>query len=541
MSKRISCAFHAGLVLAGMVAAGSALATGNVGSFTRAGDGAVDYRKARVHGSAKNCVLPVVASLPDSQVLGAEWVPESGNDSAYCKVTGRVEPAVRWVAYLPADWNGRLYMHGNGGNAGEALDFPGYHQLRLNAVRNGFAAAFTNTGHDAATEPGAEWAHNDPVREGDYGHRAVHVTAVAVKGLLEVFYLQPATHAYFDGCSTGGRQGLMEAQRYPDDFDGILAGAPVFTLPDMLWQYRKNALAVEKTPISAEQLARLGEFIRSHYDADDGVADGVIGDPLAVGFLPSRDLPRAPQDPRGFTDAELATLDAIYAPVLANGVEIYPKTVVGAELPGQVYPDWDRTEVKTVSAWSGRVVPNAEGFMEQPVIVDSWFQYLAFDEDDPKRDWRAMDPARDSASMERMRGLLQAKDPQLSPFATRGGKLIIYHGWADFGVDPLTTIEYVTAVSKIASPPSDEFLRLYLVPGMFHCSGGTNVDSFDLITPLIDWVETGRAPEYVPGGLTADRIENNTITRTRPLCAYPAVARYNGSGDPDAADSFSCP
>ena len=536
MFKRLLCAFRMGLVLSGMAAAASALATGNTGSFTRAENGVVDYRHILVHRSTKDCVLPAVASVPDSQVLSAEWVPENGTDPAYCKITGLIEPAVRWVAYLPADWNGRLYMHGNGGNAGEALDFESYHRVRLNAVRNGFAAAFTNTGHDAATEPGAEWAYNDPVREGDYGHRAVHVTAVAVRALLETFYQQPAGHAYFDGCSTGGRQGMMEAQRYPDDFDGILAGAPVFTLPDMLWQYQKNSLAVEKTPISAEQLARLGEFIRGHFDRTDGVADGVIGDPLAVDFLPSRDLPRATQDSAGFTDAELATLDAIYAPVIAGGVEIYPRTVVGAELPGLVYRDWNRSQAQTMSAWVGRVVPNADGFIEQPVIVDSWFQYLAFDEDDPKRDWRAMDPARDRASMARMRGLMQAVDPHLAPFATRGGKLIIYHGWADFGVDPLTTIAYVDAVSTATPQSRDEFLRLYLVPGMFHCSGGSNVDSFDLMSPLIDWVEAGQAP----GAVTANRIENEKVTRTRPLCAYPAIARYNGSGDPDRADSFNC-
>ncbi len=536
MSRHLLCVLRLVLALAGMAAATSALATGNTGSFTRAENGVVDYRHILVHRSAQDCVLPVVASAPDNHVLSFEWVAANDTDPAYCKVTGLIEPAVRWVAYLPAEWNGRLYMHGNGGNAGEALDFEGYHQVRLHAVRNGFAAAFTNTGHDAATEPGATWAYNDPVREADYGHRAVHVTAVAVKAMLESFYQRPARRAYFDGCSTGGRQGLMEAQRYPGDFDGILAGAPVFTLPDMLWQYQKNSLAVEKTPISVEQLTRLGDFIRDHFDPADGVVDGVIGDPLAMNFLPSRDLPHAAQGSAGFTEAELATLDAIYAPVSAAGVEIYPRTVVGAELPGLVYGDWGRSQAQVMSAWVGRVVPNADGFMEQPAIVDSWFQYLAFDEDDAKRDWRTMDPARDHTSMARMRGLMQAVDPHLGPFATHGGKLIIYHGWADFGVDPLTTIAYVEAVSAATPHPREEFLRLYLVPGMFHCSGGSNVDSFDLMTPLIDWVEHRKMPD----GLTAARMEDNKVTRTRPLCAYPSVARYSGSGNPDEAHSFDC-
>ncbi len=435
-------------------------ANGNSGSFSAPDQGRVDYRLPVISRPALTCMQ--MASLPqlEGQASAAELMQANGVDPEYCRVTGTIPPAIRWLVYLPNGWNGRLYMHGNGGDAGEALDFPPFHALRMNAVRRGFAAAFTNTGHDAATEPGAIWAHDDPGREEDYGYRAVHMTALAAKEIMAAYYGTPAQHAYFDGCSTGGRQGMMEAQRFPEDFDGILAGAPVFDLPDMLWQYQKNSLAVSTTPISADRLQHLGDFIRSHYDKVDGIADGVIGNPLDVDFVPSRDLPRADSTPGGFTADELRTLDILYASVMANGVEIFPRTVVGSELPGQVYERDDRTKVRMESAWVGRVVPNASGQMIQPLILESWFRYLAFDMDDPARDWKRMDPARDGPGMKRMRQLLRAADPNLRAFAGRGGKLILYHGWADFGVNPLRTIQYFDQLASMSSLRADDYLRL---------------------------------------------------------------------------------
>jgi feruloyl esterase len=359
---------------------------------------------------------------------------------------------------------------------------------------------------------------------------------MAAKEIMRSYYGAPPHHAYFDGCSTGGRQGLMEAQRFPQDFDGILAGAPVFDLPDMLWQYRKNSLAVGTTPISPERLRQLGEFIRLHYDRLDGLEDGVIGDPLAVDFVPSRDLPRAGSAPDGFADDELRALDMLYAPVVADGREIFPRTVIGGEMPGQVYAAEDRAQFRMESAWVGRVVPNSAGQMIQPFILESWFRYLAFDVDDPARDWKRMDPVRDGAGMAHMRRVLRAADPNLHAFGDRGGKLILYHGWADFGVNPLRTLDYFDQVAALSSRRVDDYARLYLIPGMFHCSGGTNVDYFDLMTPLIGWVEAGQRP----GAINASRIENGKVSRTRPLCPYPEVARYQSVGTPDRAESFRC-
>jgi len=511
-------------------------ATGNAGSFSAPEQGWVDYRQQAAARRALACRELASSHQLRGREFTAELIPANDADPEYCRVTGSIPPAIRWIVYLPAAWNGRLYMHGNGGDAGESLDHAPYHRARMIAVRNGFGAVFTNTGHDAATAPGAVWAHNDPAREEDYGYRAVHVTVLAAKEILATYYGAPVQRAYFDGCSTGGRQGLMEAQHYPEDFDGIIAGAPVFDLPDMLWQYHKNSLAVSAMPISPERLKQLGEFIRSHYDRVDGIEDGVIGNPLEVDFVPSRDLPRAESTPDGFSDGELRTLDMIYAPVMVHGKELFPRTVVGSELTGQVY-DWDdRGTMRMESAWVGRVVPNPAGQVLQTLILESWFRYLAFDVDDPARDWKLMDPARDGAGMERMRQVLRAADPGLHAFAGRGGKLIVYHGWADFGVNPLRTIQYFDQLVAISSLRADDYLRLYLIPGMFHCTGGTNVDHFDLMTPLIDWVEAGRPP----GSVHASRIENGRVTRTRPLCPHPQIAQYTGHGDFNHAGSFSC-
>ncbi len=517
-------------------ASANAFATGNAGSFSAPGPGRVDYQHPAVARPALPCQQLATAPEWAGQALTSELMPANGDDPEFCRVTGTIPPAVRWVVYMPNAWNGRLYMHGNGGDAGESLDHAPFHRLRMTAVRKGFGAVFTNSGHDAATQPGAVWAYNDAAREADYGYRAVHLTARVAKEIMGAYYGTPVHHAYFDGCSTGGRQGMMEAQRFPDDFDGILAGAPVFDLPDMLWQYQKNSLAVSTTPISLERLKQLGDFIRSHHDRVDGIEDGVIGNPLDVDFVPSRDLPRAESTPGGFTADELRMLDILYAPVVVNGVESYPRTVVGSELPGQVYERDDRGKVRMESAWVGRVVPNANGQMIQPLILESWFRYLAFEVDDPARDWKRMDPARDGAGMARMRQVLGAADPNLHAFASRGGKLILYHGWADFGVNPLRTIQYFDQLAAMSSLRADDYLRLYLVPGMFHCSGGTNVDYFDLMSPLIDWVEAGQPPATIP----ARRIENGKVTRTRPLCPHPQISRYNGQGDSNDNGSFTC-
>ena len=427
-------------------------------------------------------------------------------------------------------------MHGNGGYAGESLDDEIGHLARLKAARHGFAAVFTNTGHDAATEPGGTWAHNNLQKEIDFGFRAVHLTTVTVKKLAAAYYGQAPRYSYFDGCSTGGLQGFNEAQRFPADFDGILAGAPVFSLREMIWQYRNIQKAIAETPLSREKLELLGDTILSRYDETDGVKDGVIGNPPAVNFDPQRDLPRMTGTQQGFTDDEISTLAVIYGPTFIGKAEIYPRTVIGGEFPGLAYEDGTYTPVAPQTAWDGRAVPDSKGGLGQSFIVKSWFQYLAFATDDADRDWLELDPERDYPRTLQSGLIFNATDPDLRPFQRRGGKMIIYHGWADFGINPMRTVEYYHEVAAVLGDEISGFLQLYLVPGMHHCSGGVNVDRFDLMTPLINWVEG----DVIPRGLTGHRTEQGRVTRTRPLCAYPRVSRYRGAGSIDAHESFVC-
>jgi feruloyl esterase len=427
-------------------------------------------------------------------------------------------------------------MHGNGGFAGESLDDEVGHLARLKAVRHGFVAVFTNAGHDAVSQPGADWGFNNIQKEIDFGFRAVHVTAVAAKQLIADYYGKNVAYSYFDGCSTGGLQGFSEAQRFPDDFDGILAGAPVFNLTDMMWQYWKNHKALLETPLSREKLKLLGATVLKLFDAADGVKDGVIGNPSAINFEPRRDLPKARPGQRGFTDAEIEVLNTIYTPTVIGAARIYPRTVIGGEFPGRSYVGGTYRSAESQSAWEGRAVPDSDGKMEQPSILEAWFRYLAFDADDAELDWRTLNPDRDHARMRQSDRIYNATDPDLGEFNRRGGKMIVYHGWADFGISPLRTVEYFQQVATVLGDDVAKFLQLYMIPGMQHCTGGVNIDRFDLMTPLVNWVESGVAPR----GLVGYRIDAGKVTRSRPLCAYPQIARYRGTGSIDEHENFEC-
>ena len=510
--------------------------TPNGSSFSDAQQSRIDYTRPEVTQPLMDCADFTRLSGADNSVLSATLFPADSDRPEMCVVMGVIASEVRYIVYLPSNWNGRLYMHGNGGYAGEALNDEVGHIARLKAARLGFATAFTNTGHDEASEPGGTWAHNNLQKEIDFGYRAVHLTAAHAKQLAAAYYGRAPRYSYFDGCSTGGLQGFSEAQRFPADFDGILAGAPVFSLREMIWQYWKNQKAITEAPLTREKLELLGDTVLELFDMADGVRDGVIGNPDTVDSNPGRDLPRTGGAGPGFTDAEINMLAAIYGPVYVGDKEIYPGTVVGGEFPGLAYEGVAYRPAAPESAWEGRVVPDSRGRLEQQSILESWFRYFAFETDDSELDWKELDPERDLSRMARSGRIFNATDPDLSAFRDRGGKMIIYHGWADFGVNPLSTVDYYRRVAQLFDDGAAAFLRLYLVPGMHHCAGGVNVDRFDLMTPLIDWVETGAAPRDLVGY----RVEHGRVTRSRPLCPYPRVARYRGTGSVDAHENFEC-
>jgi len=469
-------------------------------------------------------------------ILSATSVAASGPLPQFCRILGQILPEVRFELSLPASWNGRLYMFGNGGYAGEPLDAPGRAMIRHDALQRGFAVVQTNTGHDAALEPLGTFAA-DQQKLIDYAFRAVHVTAITAKRLAQTYYETPVRRSYFNGCSTGGRQGLMSAQRFPEDFDGVLVGAPVLDFASTQMSGIWNAKALASGPLGADHLKVIADIAYGKCDASDGVRDGVIDDPRSCTFAPATDLPRCSAEGASntcFTNAQTGALEAIYrGPSGANG-SIAPGWPVGAEVAS---PRGSDASGPASSGWAGWFVPSQPAAPSQQLAYgESFMRYMAFGKADPRYDWREFDFDSDPQRMGDIRRILDATDPDLSRFSSHGGKILMYFGWADPALNPLMGVQYYEQLTTTMGQASQDFFKLYMVPGMFHCGNGVATASFDAFTPLVEWVEKGTAPSAI----TAARVQDRKVVRTRPLCPYPQVARYRGTGSTDSAENFSC-
>jgi feruloyl esterase len=470
---------------------------------------------------------------------GFEYAVDSAADVAdrpgvpeFCHIEGLIQPEVRFHVSLPRAWNGRLYMFGNGGFAGESLSSPGRLQRRDAALSKGFAVVSTNTGHDAAREPLATFAVH-PQKLSDYAYRAVHVSVLAAKGIARHYYGAAPDRSYFEGCSTGGRQGLIAAQRFPEDFDGIVVGAPVVDFTSTMVSYVDSQRALAHTAIGSDLVKVLADTIYDKCDAVDGAGDGVIDDPRRCTFAPATDVPRCAEDAAGpacFTAAQVRALEGIYDGVSRDGTQVFPGWPVGAEVAAVTAAGARQT------AW----IPWFLGAKGAPSIQESFgqtfFRYLAFGKPDPAYDWLSFDVGTDFEKLEGIRATLDATSPDLSRFRARGGKILSYFGWADPALNPLMGLQYYERVVQTMGPSTPDFYRLFMVPGMFHCGGGIGVNAFDPFTTLVQWVERGAAPDVMP----AARMVDGKPVRTRPLCPHPAVARYQGAGSLDDAASFTC-
>ena len=519
------------LILAG----GWPAAWGNGASFTETDRLLVDVQK-NLREPALSCAELLRVNDVEARITSVRWIAESRELPDQCQVFGIIDPEIEFIARFPAKWNGRLYVRGNGGDAGESVRGNMAMRERNAALRLGFITTFSNGGHDAAAWPGSRWAYDSEQREIDYSYRALHLNTVVVKELAARYYSEAPTHSYFDGCSTGGGQGFKAAQRFPEDFDGILAGAPVFDPPTLLLHIWHNQRAQQVMQFDAQRVQLLGEIIMRKYDGVDGVVDGVIGNPAAIDFEPRRDLPQDSGGENGFTDSEIDGLAMLYGGLFHNGQQLAPGIPIGAELAGQSYAGDDFAPAEDASAWVDRIIPGANGGIVMRDVMQDWFRYLLLDRDDPALDWRDIDLDDVLPRMELKRPMLSAVDPDLQSFRDRGGKLLIYTGWGDIGVNPYLVVDYYERLRERYGAETGEFARLYMIPGMFHCRGGLNVDRFDGMTALINWVEQGKAPDVIP----AKRIDDGGTVRTRPLCPYPAVASYLGAGDVDRAESFEC-
>jgi len=451
--------------------------------------------------------------------ITATPIPARGDTPAYCRVSGLIPPEIRFEVTLPTVWNGRVYMFGNGGYAGEPLEQAGRQATAARAIARGFVAVQQNTGHDGSAEPLGTFGAS-PQKVVDYAFRAVHVTVMTAKAIAQAYYASPPKHAYWDGCSTGGRQGLISAQRFPDDFDGILAGAPVLNFSGTMIAYEQYQRAIASAPLNAAAIKIVADAVLAKCDAIDGMKDGIIDDPRRCSFSPSTDIPKCTGDTSAagcLTSAEIHTVEAIYSPVQRSGDLFFPGWPVGAEA------GW--------SPWF--VTPNGKSI--QFNFGETYLKYIAFGRPNAHYDWLTFDVNTDLDKIQMSRTILDATDPDLARFKARGGRMITYFGWADPALNPLMGVGYYDSVMK-ATPATPDFYRLFLVPGMQHCGGGPGTSTFDAFTPLVKWVEKGTPPETIP----ATRVVDGKAVRTRPLCPYPQTAIYRGSGSTDEAASFSC-
>jgi hypothetical protein len=495
--------------------------------FSNASDSVSDYTRADfTPGMACDAIGRL--SLPDLVSIASESVAANGDIPAHCQVTGVLGPEIAFRVSLPANWNGRIYMVGNGGHAGTM-------SLDNGAMQYGFAMASTDTGHKASEEPGATFVLSNPQKAIDYAYRAVHLTAVTAKTVAAHYYARPVDYAYWNSCSNGGRQGMLEAQRYPDDFDGIVAIAPWVHQTGFSMGAIWNHQAVANAGLTAGKLALLAQHVMAKCDALDGLEDGLIDDPRHCLVDVAEDVPACTagrDNDSCLTPAQAEAIQKVYdGPSTSDGRQIFP----GFE-PGSEQPVTGANNTAT-SLWMGLIVPNeAGGFTGDFGLGIGTLQYLALDPPQPDFDYRDFDFDRNTDLFDRWSRLADAQDTDLSEFKAKGGKIIMTYGWSDQILQPMMGVDYYERALAANGADAKDFIRLFMLPGMTHCAGGLGPDQNDAVTAVIDWVEAG----VVPARLEARKIINGEVTRSRPLCPYPEVSRYDGSGSIDAASNFQC-
>jgi feruloyl esterase len=426
-------------------------------------------------------------------------------------------------------------MIGNGGHAGQALDDPMQVPQIKEAVTKGFAIALTNTGHDAQKEPGASFVMSNPQKAIDYAYRAVHLTAVTAKGITADYYQKPIKYSYWNSCSNGGRQGLIEAQRYPEDFDGIIANAPWLDQTGFTIGAMWNQKALSEAPVTAEKMTLVAERVMAKCDDIDGLKDGLIDDPRKCDFNPAKDVPACKEgedNPDCLTFAQADAIAKVYQGPMSNGKKIFPGFMPGSEaiMPGMFGGP-------TQSGWMGLIVPSQPGIPPADFgLARDTMRYLVHKPPKPDYDCSTFDFNKDINMLDEWSKLADAKDPDLSNFRKRGGKLLMTYGWSDPVLQPMMGVNYYEEALKVNGPDTPDFFRLFMIPGMSHCSGGECPNQLDPVTSIVNWVEKGKAPEKI----IAKQIKDGKVVRSRPLCPYPKVAVYKGSGSTDDAANFVC-
>ena len=477
---------------------------------------------------------------PPSPFSGADLSQFYKTLPAFCRVVAEAKPTsdsdIKLEIWLPSTgWNGKLQGVGNGGFAG-LIDT---HSLGR-AVRAGYTATATDTGHTGSPIDAA-WALGHPEKVIDFGHRGVHEMTRVSKAVAQAFYGKAVQRSYFDGCSDGGREALMEAQRYPEDYDGILAGAPANNWTPLLSTAAYDTQVLTMDPASfipPAKIPTIASAVNAACDALDGVRDGILNDPRQCHFDPATIQCKAGEESdKCLTAAQAVALKKLYAGTPdAAGHIVYPGYLPGAEGGEGGWGLWitGPAPAKSLMAFFGN------GFFSDMVYDKPDWDYKTFNVD-----------AGLKAANEKTAQALNAVNPDMKAFRSHGGKLIMYHGWNDPAITALNSVNfYQSVVAKMGQRDVDSFVRLYMAPGVQHCAGGPGPDSFGDIGSSADpqhninaaletWVEKGKAPSTIIASKYAGNHDEHA-TMTRPLCPYPQQAKYKGSGDSNDAANFVC-
>lgn len=506
-----------------------------LGVFSGGGDGARAAGAEAIPPVRECASLVADLDIPDAptHVTAATVVPAAGGAPEFCEVRGYVEPAVQFVVKLPTTtFTGRYVQTGCGGFCGVLVP-PGFPDCAPEGAEPGDAAvAATDDGHEGTggqPEIDGSWGQdNQPARD-DWFFRAPHVLSLAAKQLIDDYYGAPPATSYFTGCSNGGREAMLLAQRYPNDFDGIIAGAPALPIGPLVgvletWLARSNTAADGTPIITSDKLPALHEAALAACDEVDGLADGQIDDPRACEFDPA--TVQCPPDGDGadcLTAAQVDAASKIYAgPADPDGTLLYPGgESVGSEL-----------------AWTDWIIPTTDAPSAAAGLADGYLRYLGYPLGTPHSSVEEFSFTRaefDRLTPEGSKGNALSLD--LSEFQAAGGKVIIWHGWSDQAIPAESTLDYYQRLWEAGGglAATQQWARTFMVPSLYHCGGGYQLTEFDPLRELVSWVENDQAPERV---IANGRDQNGTVVRSRPVFPYPLVARYDGSGSVDDAANF---
>jgi feruloyl esterase len=479
-------------------------------------------------------------SLPDTSVTTVEYVPAGQYTPpplfpgatapksqpamslpAYCKVAMVLTPSkdshIESEVWLPAeDWNGKLQVVGNGGWAGTIS-----YAAMADALKEGYATASTDTGHKPGEAGGnGMFALGHPEKLIDFGYRALHETTVKAKAFIAALYKNGPKYSYYNGCSTGGRQGLMEVTRYPEDFDGAVVGAPANPQIYLHAADIERNMRLRKDPehlLSQAKVAALHKAVLDACDNLDGAKDGLVGNPEKCRFDPGTLLCKGADSDTCLTAPQVEAVNIVFSDVKTKKGEIvWPGFPPGGELQ--------------YTALTSKIDPNSP----PPGMPLDSIRILAYQ--DPNWDWRTWDLDRDTTLAEKKAGFIDVHTRDLSAFKARGGKLLLYHGWSDPAIAAGNTVNIYKGVLSKMGAKQEDWLRLFMVPGMGHCRGGSGPDQFNKMAVIERWRESGISPDQIP----AAHVTGSTVDMTRPLCPYPKVAAYKGSGSMTDAANFAC-